>query len=156
MKVLVISDIHGDIFYMSALIAKMTRESKPDALIFCGDGLQDALTHKTTFSRFAAVRGNCDFSFPPEIALERTALLSGVYIFITHGHMYKVKRSLLSLNFRAREVGAQVACFGHTHQPYLERHRGVLMLNPGALCNGCYAVLDIDDARNVEATLMSL
>lgn len=155
MRALVISDSHGATDLMSMLMSRMTEENKPDVLIYCGDGLRDVYAYKTVFSRFEAVRGNCDLNYPPEIALEKTSLIGDMFVFIAHGHAYKVKRTMLSLNFRAREVGAKVACFGHTHQHYLELHNGVLMLNPGALCKGCYAFLDIDRG-NAHATLMTL
>ena len=156
MKALVISDSHGAKDQMAALMTLISEQDKPEALYFCGDGLQDAYAYKKYFSRFAAVRGNCDLNYPPEVGFEKTASLGDVYVFIAHGHTFKVKRSLLSLSFRAREVGAKVACFGHTHQPYLELHGGILMLNPGALCNGFYALLEIDEAGNAQARLMRL
>jgi putative phosphoesterase len=156
MKALVISDSHGAKDQMAALVTLIREQDMPDALYFCGDGLQDAYAYKKYFSRFAAVRGNCDLNYPPEVGLEKTALLGGVYVFITHGHTFKVKKTLLSLNFRAQEVGAKVACFGHTHQPYLELHSGILMINPGALCNGCYALLEIDEAGDAQAKLLRI
>jgi predicted phosphodiesterase len=43
----------------------------------------------------------------------------------------------------ARSRGVQVALFGHTHQPLLHREEGLILLNPGSVRDGNYAVLDI-------------
>ena len=62
---------------------------------------------------FLAVRGNCDFGSDLPLTGEFTA--QGVKIFYTHGHYYGVKSGLYTLACAARERGAQVALYGHTH-----------------------------------------
>ena len=156
MKALVISDSHGANEAMAVLIKKILQQEKPDALIFCGDGYMDAYAHRKEFSRWLGVRGNCDISVPKGAVTERCEKLGEVFVLITHGHLYRVKQSLLSLNLRALEIGAKVACFGHTHQPFYEWQRGVLMLNPGALCLGDYAMLEIDETGRSQAMLRKL
>ena len=43
----------------------------------------------------------------------------------------------------AEELGARAALFGHTHAPFAGYAGGVLLVNPGALKDGRYAVLRI-------------
>ena len=133
MKALVLSDSHGATRTLQALMERLEREGKPDALLYCGDGLSDIMPYRAWCPAFYAVRGNCDFTAPPDVAGELTARIGGVEVLLAHGNGYHVKRSLETLNWRARELDARVVCFGHTHQPVVEWHHGVLMLNPGAL-----------------------
>ena len=39
----------------------------------------------------------------------------GIKIFFTHGHKWGVKYSTDRLFYKAKEIGAQIALFGHTH-----------------------------------------
>ena len=55
-------------------------------------------------------------------------------ILLTHGHRYGVKEDLQRLTYAALEQACAVALFGHTHEPFLAREQGVLLLNPGSLC----------------------
>ena len=66
---------------------------------------------------------------------------------------HRVKNSLLSLYYRAQEVGACVACFGHTHSAMARWEGGILLLNPGSLRDGRYAVLEIGEQGEVKAEL---
>ncbi len=156
MKALVLSDSHGATRTLQALMERLEREGKPDALLYCGDGLSDILPYRAWCPTFYAVRGNCDFTAPPDVAGELTARIGGVEVLLAHGNGYHVKRSLETLNWRARELEARVVCFGHTHWALAEWHHGVLMLNPGALHDGRYAMLDIRADGVVVAELLSV
>ena len=56
-----------------------------------------------------------------------------------------VSTSLYKLTLRAKELGANVVFYGHTHIPLIEEIDGIKLVNPGAM-NGyteksyCYAV----------------
>ena len=126
MQVLVMSDTHGD----SQVIEKI-RGFYPNAaaIIHCGDS-------ELTFSHPALegiqkVRGNCDMElvFPNEAVFD----VGDVTFFVTHGHLFNVKSSILSLSYRVKEVGAQIACFGHSHLLGVEMIDDVLFINPGSL-----------------------
>jgi len=156
MKALVLSDSHGATRTLQALMERLEREGKPDALLYCGDGLSDIMHYRAWCPAFYAVRGNCDFTAPPDVAAELTARVGGVEVLLAHGNGYHVKRSLETLNWRAREVEARVVCFGHTHQPVVEWHHGVLMLNPGALKDGKYAMLHITGEQQAVAELHTI
>lgn len=108
MQILVMSDTHGD----SNVIEKV-RSFYPNAnaFIHCGDS-ELPFAHKA-LAGMKKVRGNCDIdkAFPDEADFD----LEGATVFVTHGHLFNVKNSILSLSYRAKEVGAQIACFGHSH-----------------------------------------
>ena len=60
------------------------------------------------------------------------------------------------IRYRAQEVGAKIACFGHTHHAAAEWKDGILLLNPGALCDGRYAILQTGEGGEVKAELKEL
>jgi putative phosphoesterase len=112
-----------------------------DAVAFLGDGMGDIkrIAEHTGLPVYA-VSGNCDLM--PEYPSERTEVFAGVKTLLTHGNLLKVKLSPLRLTLRAEELGAQLALYGHTHVPLAEWVRGTLLVNPGALMNGRYAVIE--------------
>ncbi len=148
MKLLVVSDTHGD---LRALRRAVDAEADAAAVLFLGDGLRDAeaLGEERPALRLYTVRGNCDLaSFAPSGAL---APFGGVLFFYTHGHLYGVKSGLEQLADAAAERGAQAALFGHTHRQALERRDGVTLFNPGALSTqsgrGQYGVVWVQDGK---------
>ena len=54
-------------------------------------------------------------------------------VFITHGHAYLVNITEEHLQERARELGADIVMYGHTHCPCLAHQGAVTFLNPGSL-----------------------
>ena len=58
--------------------------------------------------------------------------LDGVRLSLLHGHTRSVKSSPLPAMYAAREYGAQVLLFGHTHVPLVDNDGSLLTLNPGA------------------------
>lgn len=144
MQVLVMSDTHGD----SQVIEKV-RGFYPNAatMIHCGDS-ELAFSH-TALADMQKVRGNCDMesAFPDEAVFD----VGDVAFFVTHGHLFNVKSSILSLSYRAKEVSAQIVCFGHSHLLGAEMIDGVLFLNPGSLLKPrgrkekSFAVVEIRD-----------
>ena len=49
-----------------------------------------------------------------------------------HGHTRNVKSSPIAAMYAAKECGAQVLLFGHTHRPLVDNDGTLLTLNPGA------------------------
>ncbi|EON71456.1 metallophosphoesterase [Lysinibacillus sphaericus] len=145
MQVLVMSDTHGD-----SLVIDKVRGFYPnaDAVIHCGDS-ELAFSH-TALTGMKKVRGNCDAekAFPDEVVFE----VGDVAFFVTHGHLFNVKTSILSLSYRAKEVAAQITCFGHSHILGAEMIDGVLFINPGSLLKPrgrkekSFAIVEISDA----------
>lgn len=141
MKIALISDSHGNKKGVDELISR----GGFDYLFFLGDGLGD-LGACLYLDNVIAVSGNCDFfsSEPNEKIFE----LKDFKFLITHGNKYGVKYSLESLIARAKEVGACIVCFGHTHKVFMEEVDGILFLNPGTFkkCDGVSSgiMLEID------------
>lgn len=136
MKILVLSDSHGIMRYMEQAVL----DEKPDLVIHLGDRQRDAEELGRAFVQVPMLRvpGNCDGPFPGgEETLIRC--LDGVRTMMTHGHRYGVKSGLQRAELAAREAGAGLLLFGHTHRALCEEHNGLWMLNPGA-CGGGYRV----------------
>lgn len=130
MKLLVASDTHGNAAQLRRMLEK---EAGAQALIFLGDGLRDLtfLDKEYPALRVYPVRGNCDYScFEPA---EGLAAFDGLLFFYTHGHGYEVKWTLTPIKAAARQRGAEVVLFGHTHTPYYEYENGLYIFNPGSL-----------------------
>lgn len=130
MKILVFSDSHSELRFMRAAI----KREQPGQVFHLGDYAQDAeqLSREFPLLPFAIVRGNCDWS--SKQPLTRLVALDGVRFLLCHGHSYRVKDSLLSASYAAREQQADILLFGHTHIPFLERTDRLTLLNPGC----CY------------------
>lgn len=149
MKILVISDTHGQI--MNAV--KILKNNKYDYCIHLGDVVRDCEDLESIFPRqkFIFVKGNNDFwtrdsSFPDE----RTFSLGEKKFFICHGHKFNVKSSLALLKSTAMKKECDVVLFGHTHKAYMENDALVVM-NPGSNCS--YGEITIDHEGNLEAEI---
>lgn len=126
MRILIVSDSHG----LTDELTEIKEHSLGiDKLIHCGDS--ELESNHPSLEGYAVVRGNCDIdnTFPEELVEE----IGEHRMFITHGHRYAVKTTLLNLNYRAREVGARIVCFGHSHYLGAEMIEGILFINPGSI-----------------------
>lgn len=146
MKLLVVSDVHGD---LDALERAVDAEADADAVIFLGDGLREAedLQDMRPELKIYSVRGNCDYvSFAPPDGL---AAFGGVLFYYTHGNLYNVKNELDTLADAARARGTDAALYGHTHCAGCEERSGVVLFNPGALSRvqgrGSYGVVMVEN-----------
>lgn len=148
MIICVFSDSHG---YAKNMIEAVRRE-KPVLCFFLGDGETDLVSLRNRFPDLPvnAVRGNCDLRSVQPQTLE--AVVAGVKIYAVHGHQHEVKYddSVRELCYAALRADADVVLFGHTHLPYLDRHLGMLIVNPGTIGRvnrPSYAVLSIEDGK---------
>lgn len=145
MKILVLSDSHHDLTYMRRAIAL----ERPNLVFHLGDHIRDAEDLSMEFQTIPIhrVTGNCDYApYGRETIVEEQ---EGVRFFLTHGHRYGVKSSLLPLSLAAREACAQVAVFGHTHHPLCEEYAQITLLNPGS-CGGyrpTYGVITVNNGK---------
>ena len=139
MKVLICSDSHTRLDYFQEVMEL----EKPELVIFAGDHSTDALDISLVYEEipFKIVRGNTDFSdrkTDDEIKFE----INGKKIFLTHGHLQRVKSSLNELEIRAKEEEVDICIFGHTHRELEIEKDGILYLNPGALQDRKYIIYD--------------
>jgi len=148
MKLLVLSDIHSN---YDTLERVMLQNPSVDAVFFLGDGEKEMerwrLEHPTAHKRIYSVRGNCDWD--SQQPTEGLAPFCGILFFYTHGQNYGVKMGTALLEEAAQRAGAQVALFGHTHDPLDDVRGGVHLFNPGSLSfslrtgRACYGLIEV-------------
>ena len=147
MKILVLSDTHGNI---KSIISILKKHEDIKEIFFLGDNVSDIDAVKEQFSdrNFHCVTGNCDFSSPYKSS--DIATVNGTRIFFTHGHKYSVKYTLENLKATARENNCTLALFGHTHCSLSAYDDSLYIVNPGSPSFPrdsfpSYAVIDITD-----------
>lgn len=143
MRILVVSDSHGDVF---ALRCAMEAQPKACMMIHLGDGERDmdAAAGAQSGMKTVQVKGNADFgSLHPYNCVE---IVEGKRIYCTHGHWEKVKYGDYELLNAAKDAGADLALFGHTHTPAKDYVDGIHLFNPGSISDGNYGVVDITGA----------
>ena len=142
MKLCIFSDSHG----RPEPMVQAVRMENPDMCLFLGDGLRDLTVLQREFPDMPirCVQGNCDYD--RSVPLRQVISVHGCTILLLHGHTCQVKQDphLYLLRQEARDAGAAVALFGHTHSPYLEEGR-ILLLNPGSAARGNYGILTVED-----------
>ena len=155
MKILVLSDSHGQRYRMTDIIAKHKDAS---AIVFLGDGERDfelALAENNIdicgneSVEILQVCGNCDvMSNEPAVIIHE---LAGLRFLITHGFAQHVKRDLDRLEDEMEAKQCRVALFGHTHMPRLKQSDGLFMFNPGAVLDGSYGIITIGSDCRISA-----
>lgn len=143
------SDSHGMGERLKWQLTEAWRKAGPDPIDFyihCGDGgeeledMRQMIMQRDPHAAICVVKGNCDFfSDAPLFAVLN---MGGVRVFVTHGHMQRVKSGLMNLGYAAEERGCDIALYGHTHEAAMENGRA-LMINPGAALDGRMCLLEI-------------
>ena len=128
MRIGITGDTHGDF----AAIRRVLHVSPPvDCWLHTGDFSQDALfLAKESGLSVQAVAGNTD-SYVGRSEYERTLELAGRRLWLTHGHRYLAGGKGVLLD-KARELGASIVVYGHTHVPEGQWYDDVLLINPGS------------------------
>jgi len=128
-KIIVLSDTHGNSGTLKQVSALF---DECDHVIHLGDGVADLSPYKLG-DKLIAVKGNCDFlsSFPPQTIVE----IENVKIFITHGHQYNVKKTLINVGFEGLSFDCNLVLYGHTHNADISSFENVTLFNPGSLKN---------------------
>ena len=155
-KALIVSDSHG--LKNELIELKKRHEHEVELFIHCGDS--ELQTNSNELEGFTTVLGNMDY-LGQEFPKEAIELLGGKSLYITHGHLYDVKMSHMSLAYRAEETGASIACFGHSHVAEAYEKEGMLFINPGSIrlprgsFEKTYAILEVD-AEKISIVFYSL
>lgn len=146
MKLLVISDIHGSLFYLQKMIEIFEKNSY-DKILILGDELyhgprnplpknyspkEVAELLNRYKNKIIAVRGNCD-SEVDQMVLEYPMMSdynlifwNNKKIFMTHGHTYNINNPL------PMEEG-DILIYGHFHIPMINIENNRIFLNPGSI-----------------------
>ena len=137
----VVSDSHGGRFHLERFV-EICRAEGLDQVFHLGDVLEDARwLEKNREIPVASVAGNCDFyAHHPR---EARVTVEGKRLLLLHGDRYRVKLGYDMLSYYAEENAVDAALFGHTHQPFAGYVGRALLINPGALKNGHYCILEV-------------
>lgn len=150
MKILIISDSHGD---NNAVISVINKE-KPEMLIHLGDvendifEIEQALGVPSVPAVF--IRGNCDL-YDKRLRQVAVFELKGHRFFASHGHLQRASWEYSNLVYSAEENECDIALYGHTHVPLDEEFGDVRVLNPGSISRPrggskkSYIIMEMDD-----------
>ncbi|MEX1376089.1 MAG: YfcE family phosphodiesterase [Eubacteriales bacterium] len=137
--IIVTSDTHGKVENLYHIYKK---NKKADMFIHLGDYASDAVAASARLgTNVECVKANGDIG--SQLPLAKEFIVDRNKILAVHGHVQRVKYSLLRLNFMAREANADIVLFGHTHMSLVENN-GILFVNPGFGYRGEYAVVTIE------------
>ena len=146
MRILVLSDSHGNVENM----ARCAELTDPNIILHLGDCQRDAeaLHRQIPAIPMQTVPGNCDWGAvdTPEVLTE----YAGVRILMMHGHTRHVKSGPMAAMYAARECGADIVLFGHTHQPVVDRSGDFWVMNPGCIgpsVRRTYGVITLEDGK---------
>lgn len=159
MKVLVISDTHGNIDNVRSILD----QTEVVAVLHCGDYITDARLIQKFYPEVEVygIYGNCDIGFGGEY--DTVVTLDGVSIYMTHGHRYGVKwgeYEELIIDTKAHE--AEIVVFGHSHEAHLEQKDGVVLLNPGSITKPrdsrypSYAFIELNNGKIKEISILQI
>ncbi len=147
MKIMIVSDTHKA---HGNLKQALENEDNIDMFIHLGDaeGAEDYIA-ALAGCPVHMVRGNNDFF--SDLPREEEFFIGGHHVFITHGHYYYVGMTEEHLKEEARDRGAEVVMYGHTHRPSLTEEGGLVVLNPGSIAyprqmgrRSSYMIMELD------------
>src|SRR5690554_3698912 len=122
-RIIVVSDNHG----LDKELEDICFKHKDEATYFIHCGDSSMTKNHPILKPFLCVHGNCDISrFPKELFFQ----VEGVKILVLHGHQHSVKYSYDVLYYYAKEKGANLVLFGHTHSPTIYEYDNITFVNP--------------------------
>lgn len=153
MRVVVVSDSHGFTGRLSTVLSVAEQGGPIDAILHLGDGYYDLKDLGVPLPPVYQVAGNCDRFASGTLDY---VTLSGAKILLTHGHYQHVKDGTDDLLSLAMEEKCHAALYGHTHYQKMEWRSGILLLNPGAVTDGKYGILNINRLGAIYPALCTL
>jgi len=161
MKLFIISDIHGSLYYLKKVIEIFGKENY-DKLVILGDELyhgprnplpkdyspKEVIEILNKYKdKIIAVRGNCDSEVDqmvlsyPIMSDYSMIYLGNKRVFLTHGHIYNIDNPLPMSE-------GDILLYGHFHIPMIEKKDERYFFNPGSISlpknnsNHSFAILD--------------
>lgn len=147
MKILIVSDSHGD----TAALRKVIELEKPDRLFHLGDVTADPGRVAGAYPELPmeVVAGNCDAWSGTDAPDQRIVTAERVKFLLVHGHKHWVKMGTSMVVQAGQSAGVDVVCFGHTHKALCRQQDGLWVVNPGTLggvnAPATYAVAEAAD-----------
>lgn len=140
MKIIVVSDTHGNVYNLRQVLTKYDDAEK---IIFLGDGERDFEYVKSEIAgrELIMVKGNCDFG--SDLNTVELLRINDNLVLCMHGHTKSVKYGNEMLIEEARTLGAKLVLYGHTHEQYTDYNDGLYIMNPGSLNNYQFGIIDI-------------
>lgn len=146
-KLVVISDTHHDMARLEKLLPVI---NSANYLIFCGDGVMDIMRIRGRITvPIVCVKGNNDIGLNVHITDLASVAFGRTKALVTHGHKFGVRQSMSNVLGLAIMKDCKLVFFGHTHKYMDFMQGGVHFINPGALCNGSYAIVAGDGKQFV-------
>ncbi len=140
MNIGVIADTHGNVDAAKRALF-LLKEHGAEIFVHLGDGIADTIDIEAENGlHIEKIPGNNDLFF--DLPEEQLFNWNGIKALALHGHRQEINRYLGQLEYleilsdlawKAREHGAEMLLFGHTHAPEDLTINGVRLLNPGAL-----------------------
>lgn len=153
-RILIMSDSHG----LQDEVFDIKERHQVDHMIHCGDS--ELTSDHPALEDMTYVKGNCDYD--NKFTYDQVISVKGITIFITHGHMYDVHRSLQNLSYKGEEVDARIICYGHTHIAGAELIDNQLFINPGSVLYSrndeveTYAILELGEFDKVKVMFYTI
>lgn len=131
MRIIVISDSHGNYYALEDIVKK---NLTADIFIHLGDGEREVEKISVQYPQlvFHHIKGNCDFSGIKSKNILCIELEYGHRLFAVHGHNHYVKSGLARLINSAVENNADIVLYGHTHERFCKYENGIYIMNPGS------------------------
>lgn len=152
MKVLIVSDTHGNHYNLDRILDEV---GHIDMFIHLGDVEGgEAYLEAIIDCEKHLVKGNNDFF--SDLPKEAEFYIGKYKTFITHGHGYFVSLDPEYIREEGKSRCADIVMFGHTHKPYFEKTPEIILLNPGSVSyprqegrKGSYMILELDENENL-------
>ncbi|MCX7678381.1 MAG: YfcE family phosphodiesterase [Spirochaetes bacterium] len=144
MKVLVISDSHGNI---NALRRIFQKELPCDVIIHCGDGINDLQKFEINATKLFVVAGNMDGTYISQYERRVVTDIGKFRFYIAHGDLQRAHDDYAELYEEGQRNSCDIVVFGHTHKKYIGNGKPILF-NPGPALNGLYGVILIGETLN--------
>ena len=146
-KLVVISDSHHDMARLEQLLPII---NSADYLVYCGDGVMDVMWLRGRITvPIVCVKGNNDIGLNVQITDLASVAFGKTKALVTHGHKFGVRQGIGNILGMAIMKDCKLVFFGHTHRYMDFVQGGVHFINPGALCNGSYALVAGDGKQFV-------
>jgi putative phosphoesterase len=132
----VVSDTHLPDFgsTLPRALVEGLRQARVTQILHCGDHTSPLA--EELLARIApvvAVAGNCDGpGLVERWGYQRTVTIGGVRVGLVHGHAGRGRDTPSRAQGTFDRDRVDVVCFGHSHQPLIERRGSVLLVNPGS------------------------